>query len=58
MFSVAVNIGDFDTDRRIQMKKASYKEIQKSVRDIYNEHATNLVFSNSKKESGIPQNEY
>lgn len=49
MFGVAVDIDDFDTDRRIQMRKASYKEIQKWVRDYYNEHITNLDISNAKK---------
>ncbi len=58
MFGVAVDIDDFDTDRRIQMRKASYKEIQKWVRDYFNEHITNLDISNAKKELRITHNEY
>jgi len=58
MFGIAIDIDDFDTDRRIQMRKASYKEIQKLVRENYNEHVTNLDNSNAKKELGITHNEY
>ena len=45
LFGVTINVNDYDTEQNIQKRKASYKEIQKWVRDRYGEHVTNLDIS-------------
>ena len=58
MFGVVVNIDDFDSEQHLQTKKATYKDIQKWVRETYGEHVTNLDISRTKKAVGLAQNEY
>jgi 23S rRNA (uracil1939-C5)-methyltransferase len=53
-----VDIDDFDSEQRLQTKRATYKDIQKWVRDKYGEHVTNLDISRTKKLCGLAQNEY
>ena len=53
-----MNIDDYDTEQHLQTKKATYKEIQKWVRDTYDEHVTNLDISRTKKLCGLAQSEY
>lgn len=58
MFGVVADINDYDSEQRLQTKKATYKDIQKWVRETYGEHVTNLDISRTKKECGLAQNEY
>lgn len=58
VFGVVVNIDDFDSEQHLQTKKATYKDIQKWVRETYGEHVTNLDISRTKKAVGLAQNEY
>ena len=53
-----VNIDDYDSEQHLQTKKATYKDIQKWVRETYGEHVTNLDISRTKKAVGLAQNEY
>jgi 23S rRNA (uracil1939-C5)-methyltransferase len=58
LFGVAVSIDNFDTERRIQTKKARYKDIQKWIRDNYDEHVTNLDIANTKRKFGLIQDNH
>ena len=58
VFGVVANIDDYDSEQRLQTKKATYKDIQLWVRETYGEHVTNLDISRTKKAVGLAQNEY
>ena len=58
LFGFAVPFDYYETEQEIQKKKASYKDIQKWIRETFNEHVTNLDISRTKKECGLAQYEY
>ena len=58
VFGVIIDVDDYDSEQRLQTKKATYKDIQLWVRETYGEHVTNLDISRTKKAVGLVQNDY
>lgn len=58
VFGLIIKIDDYEDDTHLQIKRATYKEIQAWVKQQYGFHVSNLSISQTKERCGLSKTEY
>lgn len=58
VFALIVSIDDYESETRLQTKRATYKEIQAWVKKHYGIHVSNLAIFQTKERCGLAKSRY
>ena len=58
VFGLIIKIDDYEDGTHLQIKRATYKEIQAWVKQQYGFHVSNLSISQTKERCGLSKTEY